>query len=262
MFRLLLPLIGLLASCGNDLKPIEISFAAQYGDHPLDCQADTAPVRLTDLRLYLHDIRLFAADGSELPVSLVVDDQWQNETTVLLDLEDGTGTCLNGSTATNAVVRGHYSGQAATGLAFRIGVPAADNHANPLLAPPPLTYTPMHWHWTTGYKYLRAGVQTPTDGFFMHLGSSRCEPGGAGAVHCASPNRPEFRHVNFAPGEDRVIIDLAMLLQGVDLNDGVSSRCMSGPGESDCVPPLANLGISPDGRPAQPASVFRVANLQ
>lgn len=260
MRRLILPVIALLASCGSDQQPIEIAFAVQYGDHALGCGGDSAPVELTDLRFFLYDLRLFAADGSELPVSLTVDDRWQSNTVALVDLENGAGACLNGSRDMHTVVSGAHLGQASKGLAFRIGVPEALNHANPLLAAPPLSDMAMHWHWTSGYKYIRAGVQTADDGFFLHLGSSRCKRLGSDTVRCEDANRPEVRLDDFAPGQDGVVIDLAMLLSGIDLADGEPGRCMSGPGEADCESPLANLGVAGSDRPGAAAPVFRVAD--
>ncbi|MDZ7643630.1 MAG: MbnP family protein [Woeseiaceae bacterium] len=59
-------------------------------------------------------------------------------------------------------------------LRLTLGVPADLNHGDPLHAPAPLTQTPMHWHWRSGYKFLRAGVTRGADGYWLHLGSTRC----------------------------------------------------------------------------------------
>ncbi len=248
----------LLTSCGADLNDVDIAVSAQYGEGKLNCDERTSDITLTDLRLFVYDLHLIGIDGSELPVSLVADDQWQTSNTALIDLEDGTGNCLNGTAGTNTLLRARYAGTAGKGLIFRIGVPETLNHANPLLAAPPLSDSAMHWHWTTGYKFMRAGVKTADDGFFLHLGSSRCERTVENGIRCRDSNRPEIRVVDFVPG-DGLVIDLAVLFQGIDLHDGNAGRCMSGLTETECVPLLQNLGITHPGKRRDSAPLVRRA---
>ena len=90
----------------------------------------------------MHDVRLVDADGGEWPVTLDDDDLWQTDAVALLDFEDKTGTCANGTTPTNTVVKGTYdTGHDTvdfTGLRFKVGVPFALNHGDAATAPSPL----------------------------------------------------------------------------------------------------------------------------
>jgi len=108
----------------------------------------------------------------------------------------------------------------------------------------PLDDSAMHWHWRSGYKFLRAGVTTKSDGFWMHLGSTGCEGTVQNISGCRSPNRVTVELSGFSPDENRINIDLAALFKGVDLDDGNRSDCSSGPPESACARPFANLGLS------------------
>jgi uncharacterized repeat protein (TIGR04052 family) len=210
----------------------------RFGGEPLAC--DTGDVSLTDLRFYVHDVRVVTADGDQVPLTLLADSLWQNGTVVLLDFENGEGRCTNGTQPVNRSVRGMAPAGEYVGLMFRIGVPEELNHQNPLVAEAPLNYSFMHWHWSTGYKFLRAGIANDLDGFWMHLGSSRC----AGATGCGSANRPLIELPAHVPGRDIVVLDLLRLIEGVDLADGVPSDCSSGPAEAAaCANPFAALGL-------------------
>ena len=101
----------------------------------------------------------------------------------------------------------------------------------------------MHWHWASGYKFMRAGVETVSDSTFLHLGSSRCE-GTIGDIRgCASDNRPHVVRQEFSEGKQSIDIDLAVLFAAEDLTDGQKTECMSGPAESHCPSVFSALGL-------------------
>ena len=244
--RVFLLLISCLltAACESSKESIEIRFEVRFGDTRLTCDASSAVASLSDLRFYVHDIRLLDESGNELSLALDPDNIWQSETVALLDFENGEGDCVNGSPQTNVSVRGQYSGHAAGGLRMNIGVPEELNHADPMLAAAPMTYTPMHWHWKSGYKFMRAGIRLPdNDGFWLHLGSSRCEGTIGNILGCKSANRPLVDLPEFVAGESVVVIDLQRLTQGLDLHDATVSECQSGPAESECQMPFEALGV-------------------
>lgn len=260
---ILLVLLSLGTACTPATKEIDIPFAVLYNGKPIGCDVPVDTVSMTDLRFYIYDLRLLGDDNTETPIALRPDEFWQTESVALLDFENGKGACVNGSERTNTVIRGQHSPGESYGLAFRIGVPADLNHEDALLASPPLNFTDMHWHWATGYKFLRAGIETPTDGFWMHLGSSLCEGTIGNIKGCRAPNRPEVMLSAFTPGSDRITIDLADLFAEVDLDDGVKSDCSSGPEEDSCVAPFEKLGIQfASGNTLRSASPFRSEHIE
>ncbi len=190
---ILLLLVGIqLFSCARQRQLVEISFVVRYAGDEISCQDNASGVALTDMRLYIHDLSLVDRSGNSVAVELIPDSLWQNETVALLDFEDGSGSCSNGTEQTNHAVRGHYvaTGSTIDEVTFKIGLPEHLNHQDPLRAAPPLSYTSMHWQWASGYKFLSAGIETESDGFWMHLGSSRCK-GTIGKIEgCKSSNRP------------------------------------------------------------------------
>lgn len=253
----------LLAACSEPGQPVEIPFVAHYGDEPLRCGEPAGDIHLTDLRLYVHDVRLMTAGGEDVPVELPDRSPWQGDAVALLDLEDGSGACRNGTAAVNASVQGTVPRGEYTGLAFRIGVPASLNHADPLQAQPPLDQSAMHWHWLTGYKFLRAGVATGNDGFWIHLGSTLCDGTASAPQGCARANVPRVVLPDFVPGDSIVVFDLEPLAATADLADRTPTDCSSGPAESTCPAPFRVLGLDPgNGETSGTPAVVRVTNSE
>ena len=252
---LVLSLAALSLSCSRWDLGLEVPFIATWDGLPLTC--DGGDRALTDLRFYVSNPQVVTADGKVRDVGFSVERPWQNDAVALIDLEDGSGACQNGTaevtTQLVGVVRyGNYQA-----LRFTVGVPFRLNHSNPLTASPPLDDPDMHWHWRSGYKFLRAGVRTDTDGFWIHVGSAGCEGTVGNITECRFPNRIDVELTGFVPGESRVSIDLARLTAGVDLGDGDATDCSSGPAEKSCTAPFAALGIDfATGRQVGTQSVF------
>jgi uncharacterized repeat protein (TIGR04052 family) len=197
---------------------------------------------MTDLRFYVHNLRLEDADGQFHAVQLVPG-EWQQADLALIDLEDGSGNCINGTTVTNSTARGTVSGQDFRALEFTLGVPFSKNHADPLQATQPLGDADMHWHWRGGYKFLRAGLKSESDSFWIHLGSTGCTGTIRNISGCDAPNRVTVRLEPFTPGDD-VLVDLVALAGDDVLGDGVPTDCSSGPAEEDCSAAFAALGLN------------------
>ena len=225
--------------------PLEIAFEVRFDGQPIDCGSPVDGAALTDLRLFVHDLSL--RDGDDVSeIELVDDGRWQDGRVALLDFEDGSGSCVNGSPVVNRTVRGTVQGvQPSTGqIEFSIGVPTELNHSDPLRAPPPRNYTPMHWHWSTGYKFLseRASRRRQTAlGCIWVAVAVRAPPDGS--FTCAAANRPRVRISEFDIAADVVVIDLARLF-GPTLGDGSPWSCESGAAEAAaCRLAFAELGL-------------------
>jgi hypothetical protein len=106
----ILPLLLLSAvACGDDAggfveEPVKISFEARVAGEPFKCGqdytglgADAATGTPQDFRFYVHDVRLVTEAGAEHPVDIEDDGDYQGGGVALLDFEDGTGACTNGT---------------------------------------------------------------------------------------------------------------------------------------------------------------------
>lgn len=229
-------------------EPIEIHFVAMRASEPFRCTTYADGLELHDLRLYVHGLEL--VDDSGAATTLVLDDdgEWQDGKVALLDFEDGTGGCDNGSAATRTVVRGRIAAGNYTGLRFALGVPFELNHADPGLAEPPLHLGRMHWGWRAGYKFLRLeGKDGDGKPLRLHWGSSACE-GTVGAIEsCAHPNRAHVALMDFSPTSDIVRLDLNAVLASLRA-DGGDSVCMGEADDADCRDASVDLGLTPGER--------------
>ena len=257
--RLLLAglLLTFLAGCSSKQHPVTLQFAATWNADPIGCS--DGPVSLSDLRFYVSDIALIDQSGKHHAVLIRSDDEWQQDGLVLIDLEDGQGTCTNGTKQMNSVAVGSSTASTVSAVQFTLGVPFDVNHANPLTASAPLDRSAMHWHWRSGYKFLRAGVASVQDGYWIHLGSTGCEGEVGNITECTAANRVGVHLDGFDPTTDRIVLDLAALFAKVDLSDGAPSDCSSRPAEESCNAPFEALGLYVDDASSANQSAFRIA---
>ncbi len=259
----------LLMSCGEevaeqaDLTPVEVSFEVRLGAAPFACGASfegigstASTLSPTDMRFYIHDLRLLRADGSAALITLDQDGQWQHRNLALLDFEDGCGL---GTAPINTSVRGAAPPGDYVGVAFNLGVPFELNHVNAAAAPPPLNETAMFWTWNEGFKHLRMDAATTglgPDGYHIHVGSTGCEGDGQGNVTgCEGDNRPLISIQGFDPLEGTVVLDLAALLAETDVDkntERTAPGCFADATDPDCDGILTRLGLK-----GSPQSAFK-----
>jgi uncharacterized repeat protein (TIGR04052 family) len=232
------------------LMNIDVQFELRAGGKPFDCSSEPVVIgqvpsdsRLRDARLFVSDLRFVDDAGKSHDAVLKPDDTYQQKRVGLLDFEDGSGDCKDGDPATNtvlhaAVVRGNYHG-----IGFSVGVPEDLNHADPLVAWPPLNVMAMHWTWLDGYRFIRTEVMRPDmTEVDVHLGSDRCKSQAKGSVSCAAPNRAAVVLADFDPASDTIVVDLSAMFGGSDLTSD-SPGCIVGSDEETCIPIFASFGL-------------------
>lgn len=251
--------------------PVEIHFAAKVGAAQFVCGREypglglsRAAASASEFMLYVSEVRLLRADGSEVPVALTPDGTWQRDSTALLDFAaGGVGTdCTNASADTNTVLRGTVGAAGPfTGVRFVLGVPFAQNHQDQTTAQPPFASSQMFWSWNGGYKFVRLDLMSAASkgAWFVHLGSVGCTPGGGPAVvptQCREPNSPTITLTGFDPLTVPVIADAALLVAQSDL---LRTRgCMSNRASPGCPPVLRRFGVMPDASGAMEQHFFRI----
>ncbi|WP_068306731.1 MbnP family copper-binding protein [Pararhodobacter sp. CCB-MM2] len=261
----ILSLLALAASPAMADMSVTIPFTAEIAGEALSCDnayanlgSTAVSARILDFRLFVSDTNLISADGTRVPVQLDQDGAWQVGDVALLDFESG---CANGTPQVNTTLRGSVPDGNYTGLEFEIGVPFAQNHADPTQAASPLNVTAMFWNWRGGYKFLKIefapeGMTEGSRGWLLHLGSTMCaaaEATDAPAQPCANPNRMTISLPGFDPALNTVVIDPAGVISGADLASNApetSPGCMSFPNDSDCNTVLPALGLPFNDLPA------------
>ncbi|MEM9503817.1 MAG: MbnP family copper-binding protein [Cyanobacteria bacterium P01_E01_bin.43] len=272
-----------------DSETVTLQFEGMVGDEAFACGqayeigAPATTMTTLDFRFYVSEVALIDADGNEVPLILEQDGLWQHQNVALIDFEDKSGACANGTVETRAQVVGSVPAGDYTGVKFTLGVPFALNHIDSTLAPSPLNLTALWWNWNFGYKFARIDFTPATDtaqasssestaadkqhgqefnGFAMHLGSVGCQMDATQApVVCSIPNRPEVMLTDFDPAQDVIVADLAALMSQTNLaenQEDTALGCMSSPMDSDCAGIMQNLGLPFNDQPMQEQTFFQV----
>ena len=271
-------------------ETVTIQFEGMVADAPFACgqayELGTPATVMTplDFRFYVSEVALIDTDGNAVPLVLEQDGLWQHQDVALIDFEDKSGACANGTPETRAQVIGAVPAGDYTGVKFTLGVPFSLNHVDATLAPSPLNLTAMWWNWNFGYKFARidltpatAAAQANTggsaahekqhaadefNGFAIHLGSVGCQMDATQApVVCSLPNRPEVMFTDFDPTTDVIVADLAALVSQTNLADNqpeTAIGCMSSPTDGDCAGIMQNLGLPFNEQPMREQTFFRV----
>ncbi len=270
--------LALLASCaliacgggGSDApvgpRAITLNFGAVAGTAGVACGSPinnlgsgNVSAQLKDLRFYVSNVKLLAADGTEVALTLPANDDWNytvgSDAVTLIDLEDGTGACAGGTAATNATLKGSVPAGNYVGLKFTMGVPFALNHSDYATATKPLDLQAMAWSWQSGRKFAKIEVTDP-DGatgtwtaktFNMHLGSTGCtgNPATGATANCAVPNRMDVKLATFNPDNQKLVVDVQALLAGTNItvNQAGAAGCMSGGTDPECLNVFRALAI-------------------
>ena len=156
-----------LVQAQSGTREVAINFDGWVGEDEFVCGesydnvgTSETTITPTDFRLYVSNVALIDEDGNVVPVELEQDGKWQYQNTALLDFEDGTGPCDNGTSETNNTVVGTVPEGDYQSLQFTLGIPKKLNHDDAAIAPSPLNLTSMWWNWQGGYKFLRLDLET------------------------------------------------------------------------------------------------------
>ena len=250
-------------------KSINIDFAAMAGSTPVDCSSNitalgtsAAAGKLLDLRFYIGNVKLVKADGSEVALSLGANDDWNatvgSDSVTLVDLEDKTGSCANGTERTNRVIRGTVPAGDYVGLKMDLGVPFAMNHTNQgadVSVTPAVINNAVHpgmaWSWAGGRKFTKIELTNAAwtaPAFYVHMGSTGCtgsSPSTGLVDSCSRPNRAGLAFSSFNPATQKVAVDVAALVAGNDVtvNGGGPGGCMGGATDPECGAVFTALGL-------------------
>jgi len=284
-----------------ETQAVEIEFSAVVGEKPFKCGesysnlgTSAATVTPADFRFYVSDAALIDASGKAVPLTLKQDGKWQHQNVALLDFENKSGACANGTVEIRDRLIGTIPKGSYKGLQFTLGVPFSLNHEDSSLAPSPLNLTSLWWNWRGGYKFLRIDIQNQMadknsdsksgresrqiahnagnhggshggglQGFMIHLGSTGCKAEGNNQkpTSCANPNTSKVIISNFDPTKNTVIADLKSLVSQTNLAVNQANTppgCMSESNDGDCAGIMKNLGLPFGDKPAAGQTFFQV----
>jgi len=277
--ELIIAVNNALGSCAR--LPITLNFQGQVGNQAFACGSSYTGIGTgspethffpTDFRFYISNVRLITAAGDTVSVDLDDDHVWQyapnppnpKEEVALLDFENGTGPCGEGTTATNATVTGSAPAGVYTAVQFDLGLPFDLDHGNQATAASPLNFTDLFWSWQQGYRFVKIDGKVGTLPFVAHIGSTDCVGSAPTAppTMCTHPNVATVTLAGFNPEHSVIVADLAALLAGSNLDLEVKDMyggCQSEPDNPDCAPIFQNLGLTfPGGAPTTTQTFFHL----
>lgn len=281
LIALLACLTCLSIACGDEpsedpeneqTHTLTLTFDAVVDEASFECGqtyalgSESTEVSFTEMKLFVSEFELVDADGETHAATLVDDGMWSNGNVALLDFEDASGSCSNGTEPVNKMVELEVPPGDYTGVRFTLGVPFTDNHQNAAVADAPLNLTTMFWSWNGGYKFVRidgrAGSGQDTGGFRFHLGSTGCEmeDGTQEVSSCSTPNRARVELDGIDPASSTIAFDLERLFEDTDFTpvDGDSINCQASPMHEVCGSIFPALGLGFLETPAQAQRVFEV----
>lgn len=289
---------------GSNAINISIPFQAVAGTETVGCGktienlgVDSTGVKIADLRMFVHNIKLITDQGIEISIALDEDQPSQNSDVVLLDFRDtaeGTSVCPENSTVDtaenpnyNTMVKGSAiidPSFSVSHIEFTLGVPFNLNHQEQAAAVEPLRNpglaTGMHWNWQGGYKFTAfdvlpvGGITRPSDSEFLsnkwniHIGSTGCTVSktelaeGSEPEVCSAPNRAVVRLPIDAYNLSNLAIqlDYAALIanNSLALDEGIKSGCMSFTGDPECEEVFEAFGLPWEENAAVEQTVFSI----
>lgn len=248
-------LLGLLLSGCTKIQSVILPFHLTYHNESVDCLQfpqllPSTTMTLQDFRFYLHDIELQNSSGRWTAMALEQGGQWQHDSTVLLDFENARGDCKLGNRESNNQITGTIKNDDYQAIRFKIGIPFALNHQNPLTAKAPLNQSSMHWHWQAGYKFIRAEFAFNKQPRRLHLGSLRCKGEVGNVTHCEQPNRVQITLNGFTLNKTPVTVSLDQLLDATDPDDKSHLTCMGDTEHPWCNNAMKWLGFLADEQKA------------
>jgi uncharacterized repeat protein (TIGR04052 family) len=258
----------LTAGCITENREvISIPFEAHYKEQSLHCGKEVAVgetqpgvLWLTDLRFFIHDIEVQSKEGNWLKAPLVADERFQTTRVALLDFEDGTGPCADGTSSTHTEIKIEIPLKSTHGLRFKLGVPFGLNHLDPAKQKPPLNVTSMHWGRREGYKFFRLDmVDSGGDGLKSHLGSTGCEGTVGNITGCKRANIASIEFSQLELRKSAVVVDVVELLSRLDGDrKPVLIQCMAAADGDHCGATFSALGLDlVSGKPRGNQLLFR-----
>lgn len=255
----------------NSPLKVEIKFNPVVGSKAFACGqtyphmgSEDTTITPRDFRFYASNIQLTDSTGAEVPLTLTQSD-WQYQTVALLDFENFTGGCMDGTPETNQSIVGTVPRGTYRGLSFDIAIPETLNHQDLTSMPSPMNLTSLWWDWNFGHIFFAAvthtDIATPTPGtndHYFHVGATGCtgDASKGDMVVCSQVNHPHVELTSFEPDVDSVDADYGAALVGSALTTDPGCHSFG----DTCTAPFASLGLDfATGNPTPTVqTVFRI----
>lgn len=228
----------IISACGRVYVPQIVDLRVTYGEQEVGCDKRLMLAgtewRLDALKWYLSALEI-QYQQSWQPLKLISSNS-QHSGVVLFENDQCKKQQLQ------LALQESVDWQQVSAIRFRLGLPFALNHDNPLKQPEPINRSDMFWSWQGGHKFLRADLSSDDTAWSFHLGSIGCVSASAmrsPTQQCKQPNLLDYQ-VNTYQRPGTLTLHLEQLLKGIQLNAANSCR-FHGMQEQSCAAILENL---------------------
>ncbi|OKY24759.1 MbnP family copper-binding protein [Thalassotalea sp. PP2-459] len=226
-------ILCMLMGCSQPEKQRLITVEVYFNGSPLNCNSVIDNKwQLSQLYLYLSNIAMLNEQQLWQPISLT-ETPTQHQNVALLGIN-----CADEANATwQLALSGDLEGKQ---LEATVGVPFDLNHQNPMTQQSPLNVPNMFWVWQTGHKFMRFEMQSNTESWLFHLGSTGCSSASAlrsPKQACVHPNRVSISLGTIKQGV--VQLDIAPWFSDIVFSE--QSNCKSARDNIACQLIFANI---------------------
>ncbi len=247
----------------------EIQFRAAVDGRALTCghQIDgigeaRISVSLVDFRFTVSNVELIRYDGKIFPLALEQDGIWQIGKVANLDLEDASGSCVQGTPVTRREVRGSAPKGNYRGVRFILGGPDGVNPADPAITPL-LNAGRVQQEEEGNHHALRIELATVVAGdgaapltsqatrTVFRILRRACPPNTDSGAQCGADGAIQVTLNDVQPNRHVVIAEIGGLISESIVGQDASSRtrvCEPTSVDSTCVEALQRLGFAGGGK--------------
>lgn len=248
----------------------KVNVQLNWQDNEIGCRHTFSPASkqstwyMEQFQFFISDIEVAGKDKTWQTVTLK-EGKYQSKNVVLLGGNCRTHKNVNTSSEnwqisfdeTNTLPQIHW-------LRFKLGVPFAQNHLNPISQQSPLNLPSMFWVWQTGHKFVRLELASKDAQWLFHLGSTGCASSSvmrAPKQDCKFPNLYTYQLpvLNNQKGNNNLMsleVQLDKLLSGIDIESQQS--CQSEQDVESCRQLFTNLARGDESI----EQIFRIQAMQ
>ncbi len=232
----------LLNACSENKQPTSLVFVPVLEHNIIKCNKaimfQEGEWLITQLQFFISNVEMLNKVGKWNSIPLMVTPE-QTSTAALLGVN-----CLSKAQPNwQLTFSDNINVSEMKKIRFAVGLPFEVNHLNPLTQKSPLNDSSMFWVWQTGHKFARIEMQSNSDNWLFHLGSTGCKsPSVMRTPHhaCLYPNL--FTQEISIGTSKTIIFDLSSLIAKLTLT--MESSCQSKHTNKYCQQLFSNLTAS------------------
>ena len=246
-------LLLLLTACSDKTELSTVNFVPMYANKLVQCGQALAiggsNWQIEQLQFFVSEVQLQDNNGEWHSVSMITTPMQAKGVALLgVNCQDENRGYWKFSFEQNKLLTDYQK------IRFSLGVPFELNHQNPIKQISPLNISSMFWVWQTGHKFLRLEMQSDTEHWLFHLGSTGCKSPSVMRAPNNACRYPNLFRVEVPLNDENLILDLDALISELELSE--QNNCQSEADKPSCHQLMSKL------RSAAEYGIFKGVKLE